>query len=55
MGERIQVTANLENALLRLRRNTKRQRHLWADAICIDQTNDAEKKMQLSLMGKIYA
>jgi len=51
-GQRVQVTVNLENALRRLRCNTKRQ--LWVNAICIDQSNNAEKETQLPLMGKIY-
>ena len=28
---------------------------LWIDAICIDQKNDAEKAIQIGLMGEIYA
>lgn len=30
------------------------QRYIWCDAICIDQTNDAEKADQVSIMSDIY-
>ena len=30
------------------------ERYLWIDAICIDQSNEAEKSEQLALMGDIY-
>lgn len=28
---------------------------LWIDSICIDQSNLAEKSMQVALMGQIYS
>lgn len=28
---------------------------LWADAVCINQTDDEEKAVQVQMMGKIYA
>ena len=29
--------------------------HIWADAICINQGNVAERNQQVAIMGKIYA
>ncbi len=48
-----QITTNLFLALRRLRK-THAPRLLWADAICIDQTNEAEKSHQVGHMGEIY-
>jgi hypothetical protein len=48
------VGANLHAALLHLR-DRFMDRILWVDAICIDQTNTAEKSQQVQSMAKIYA
>ena len=48
------VGANLHAALLHLRDGFV-DRVLWIDAICIDQTNMAEKGQQVHAMAKIYA
>lgn len=47
------VTINLESALRHLR-DLSRPRKVWADAICINQANDAEKTRQVSQMGEVY-
>jgi hypothetical protein len=47
------VTTNLESFLRRLR-SVDETRILWADAICIDQTNLAERSSQVNLMADIY-
>ncbi|KAL8740304.1 MAG: hypothetical protein Q9190_006979 [Brigantiaea leucoxantha] len=49
----IQVPDNLANALREL---TPRHglRYLWADAVCIDQTNVTEKNLQVAMMGEIF-
>jgi hypothetical protein len=47
------VTANLEEALRYLRQE-KHTVCLWADAICIDQTNNMERTEQVLLMRDIY-
>jgi len=53
---RLEVPRNLRDVLHNIR-----ERHdigsplLWADAICIDQTNNVEKGFQIPLMGKIYS
>lgn len=52
-GKLMQVTVNLAEALRGLRDPTTPTR-LWADAICIDQSNNAEKKQQVRMMGMIY-
>lgn len=31
------------------------QVHIWIDALCIDQSNDRERSMQVQIMGEIYA
>ncbi|KAL9621766.1 MAG: hypothetical protein Q9160_003884 [Pyrenula sp. 1 TL-2023] len=55
-GVEVQVTKNLES-LLRLLRKRSSFRHshkLWADAICIDQRNDAERGSQVAMMRDIF-
>jgi hypothetical protein len=46
------ITSNLHAALLRIRGATE-VRILWADAVCIDQTNDTEKNHQVGIIGDI--
>jgi len=48
------VTINLHAALLRLRDHSF-ERTMWVDAICIDQSNNGERKQQVQLMAKIYS
>ena len=47
------VTTNLECALSHLRYPNK-DRLLWVDAICIDQSNDNEKSHQVRMMREIF-
>ncbi|KAI7222562.1 hypothetical protein KC333_g1055 [Hortaea werneckii] len=47
------VTVNLELALKRFR-HASDTRTVWADAICIDQSNIAEKNHQVGMMGDVY-
>ena len=47
------ITANLFHALARIR-STRADVLLWADALCIDQNNEAEKTRQVRMMGDIY-
>ncbi|KAK0646928.1 heterokaryon incompatibility protein-domain-containing protein [Cercophora newfieldiana] len=47
------VTKNLEAALQRLRYETVKRR-IWADAVCINQSDDVEKGHQVSLMQDIF-
>ncbi|KAK8093282.1 HET-domain-containing protein [Apiospora kogelbergensis] len=49
------VTPNLHTALQHLREDsTGRLRTLWVDAICINQSDMAEKEVQVPLMRDIY-
>lgn len=48
------VRLNLFSALRRLREQGQHG-YLWIDAICIDQSNDAEKTVQVAMMGQIFA
>ncbi|KAK4200878.1 putative heterokaryon incompatibility protein [Triangularia verruculosa] len=52
-GHVFTITATLAAALHGLRDDT-RPRRIWADALCIDQTNIPERNSQVSLMGLIY-
>ncbi|KAJ3544885.1 hypothetical protein NM208_g2790 [Fusarium decemcellulare] len=50
----IPITATLASVLQRLR-DQRQSRLYWADALCIDQLDMAEKEVQVSLMGVIYS
>ena len=49
----LRITENLA-AALRHFRGPVRPKKLWADAICINQSDDEEKGFQVALMGDIY-
>lgn len=51
---KVGVTPPLANALRRLRLLNE-PRHVWADALCINQTDNHEKSLQVSIMGRIYS
>lgn len=52
-GQSFHITKNLE-AALRYLRDESSQRALWVDAICINQTDTAERNNQVTLMKDIY-
>lgn len=52
-GRQVRVTENLEAALRSLRL-TDKKRHMWVDALCINQADDVEKTHQVHLMAEIY-
>jgi hypothetical protein len=55
LGEaRFSVTSNLHAALRRLR-DPRHSRTLWVDAICINQSDNDEKTMQVQRMTRIYS
>ncbi len=49
----LQVTPNLRRGFCKMRYRD-RSRYLWADAVCINQSNDDERGDQVSNMRKIY-
>ncbi|CAG8979032.1 hypothetical protein HYALB_00011602 [Hymenoscyphus albidus] len=49
----IMITTSCDAAMRRLRLPDK-MRWMWIDAICIDQSSDAERSYQVSMMHKIY-
>jgi len=53
-GQPLHVSPSLYTALLHFRQE-ETDRDLWADAICIDQSNDSEKGRQVNIMGTIYS
>ena len=64
-GKKILISKSLSAALARIYTYYQNERlyninengyrlHVWADAICIDQSNNEEKASQVSLMGEIY-
>jgi hypothetical protein len=50
----VPITANCEAAIRQLRKRGLK-RHLWIDAICINQTKINERNHQVGLMGRIYS
>ncbi|KAM6476978.1 heterokaryon incompatibility protein-domain-containing protein [Trichoderma sp. SZMC 28011] len=55
-GREYLVTRNAEDVMRRLRPNKpEHSRHLWIDAICINQKDDKEKAVEVQLMYEIYA
>jgi hypothetical protein len=51
-GGRLYVQANLFNALVRFE---EFDWYLWIDAICIDQTSQREREIQVGIMSEIYS
>lgn len=49
------ITANLHTFLRRLRHPTQPTGPFWADAICINQKDNEEKSIQVTMMDKIYS
>ena len=52
-GMACMITVNLFHALTHIR-STRAEVLLWADALCIDQNNEAEKTRQVRMMGDIF-
>lgn len=53
-GKKLKITATLYSALRHIRLK-KEPTRLWADAICIDQSDVEERSQQVQQMGAIYA
>ncbi|KAK0105493.1 hypothetical protein ONS95_004145 [Cadophora gregata] len=52
-GHEFRITPNLDSAL-RYMRDPTRRCLIWADAICINQSDDEEKNGQVRQMGDVY-
>jgi hypothetical protein len=52
-GHEIEVGDNLFAALRRIRHSSN-SRIIWADALCINQTDQVERSMQVQRMGEIF-
>lgn len=52
-SSQLSVTRNLDEAPRKLRRRSE-PRRLWADAVCIDQSNDREKEAQIAILVEIF-
>lgn len=52
-GNEVSVTYSLESALKHLRKDSE-ELSIWADAVCINQKDEAEKNRQVMMMGKVY-
>jgi Heterokaryon incompatibility protein (HET) len=53
-GRLIPLQPNLHSALWHLAKQEGGPTAIWADALCIDQSNVEEKTKQVSIMGDIY-
>ncbi|OCK95857.1 HET-domain-containing protein [Cenococcum geophilum 1.58] len=53
-GTSLEITANLFSALCNIPDET-RALLLWADGICINQSDSDEKRLQIAIMGQIYS
>ncbi|KAH7360944.1 heterokaryon incompatibility, partial [Rhexocercosporidium sp. MPI-PUGE-AT-0058] len=52
-GKVLSIRVDLAQALPRYRFQSG-NRFIWADAICVDQTNLAERSYRVSMMNNIY-
>jgi hypothetical protein len=52
-GASCEVRENLQSALYHLRRKGE-VRHIWIDALCINQSDNLERSFQVSQMARIY-
>ncbi|CAI9634405.1 unnamed protein product [Alternaria burnsii] len=53
-GKALRITAVVDDMLRHLRESNE-QRHLWIDALCINQADTLEKSQQVRSMARIYA
>ncbi|KAJ9648372.1 hypothetical protein H2199_001226 [Coniosporium tulheliwenetii] len=51
----LSIKPNLASALKQLRHPSRYYRHLWIDAVCIQQGHEDEKNRQVEMMAKIYS
>ncbi|KAH8907342.1 hypothetical protein BR93DRAFT_692937 [Coniochaeta sp. PMI_546] len=56
IGDRkYRATKNLRDGLAQILLSGLGSNWIWADAVCIDQENDAEKEVQVGMMDEIYS
>lgn len=54
-GKVLRIRDNLYRFLQRAKEQVRTSRRpIWIDAVCIDQSNDAEKSVQIPLMSEVY-
>ncbi|KAE9368933.1 HET-domain-containing protein, partial [Stipitochalara longipes BDJ] len=53
-GKRLDITASLDSALRHVR-DRQRVLRVWADGVCIDQTDVHDRNRQVRLMGDVYS
>jgi hypothetical protein len=53
-GVNLPITESLNGALIQLRDHAF-ERHLWVDAVCINQEDIPEKEQQIQMMAMIYS
>jgi hypothetical protein len=53
-GEVVNITASLDAALRNVR-SISRPHRIWADALCIDQSNMVKRGSQVAKMGQIHS
>jgi len=53
-GRVVTISNNLFSAMRRLRHRIHKPFDIWIDSLCINQTDDAERTHQVSLMREIY-
>lgn len=54
-GGHIDLTESAYDIIEYVIRKRRRRDWVWMDSVCIDQKNQAEKRRQIALMGKIYS
>ena len=54
-GVQIDLTESAYDIIEYVIRKRRRKDWVWMDSVCIDQKNQAEKRRQIALMGKIYS
>ncbi|KAK3636573.1 hypothetical protein LTR56_005361 [Elasticomyces elasticus] len=56
-GHLVRITSHLRKAFERIQQHSYSGtlRHVWCDAICIDQANVHERNRQVAMMGRVYA
>jgi hypothetical protein len=54
-GKRLEITASLDCALRHIRVRHSRMLRIWADGICINQSDVDDRNLQVAQMGSVYS